>query len=239
MPAASLNEDILPGPSGGLVRPGRMPAMDDRPWRTSGGSRKYDRASSRDKMAPKPLPTEPPFTAYVGGLAFTWNEEDVRGLFMESDLAIASCRLPKDRETGQSKGFCYVEFETILDLENAIKFNGKRLDSGKILRVDVAESSKNFFAPICFTVLISTGKFDSPRSRTDDTRDYSQWRRDKPLAPQRAESQRSIPDRGGRVPAWGKGSDLSKRSYEPKAEPMKQERFPVPEGRKFLHSFGF
>lgn len=54
-------------------------------------------------------------------------------------------RLVKDKETDQFKGFCYVEFETIQELEEAVALDGRIvLDSNpNPLRIDIAEQKKN------------------------------------------------------------------------------------------------
>lgn len=58
---------------------------------------------------------------------------------------VKGVRLVKDRETDQFKGFCYVEFETLKDLEEAIALDGRIQldDASSPLRIDVAEQKKD------------------------------------------------------------------------------------------------
>lgn len=44
-----------------------------------------------------------------------------------------------DKETDRFKGFCYVEFETVRDLEDAISLNGVVDVDGNVIKIDVAE----------------------------------------------------------------------------------------------------
>ncbi len=61
---------------------------------------------------------------YVGNVAYTATEESLEELFGEAGN-IVSVNLIKDRETGRSKGFAFVEFESQDDANNAIEmFNG-------------------------------------------------------------------------------------------------------------------
>ena len=41
------------------------------------------------------------------------------------------------------KGFCYVEFEDLSDLKEAINLNGRVNVEGNLIKVDVAEGKKN------------------------------------------------------------------------------------------------
>lgn len=54
-------------------------------------------------------------------------------------------RLVKDRETDIFKGFCYVEFETLDNLERALECDGRiKLDDlSAPLRIDIADPKKN------------------------------------------------------------------------------------------------
>lgn len=89
------------------------------------------------------MPTEPPYLAYVGNLPQGLVQGDVIKIF--ENMTVKNVRLVKDRETDQFKGFCYVEFETLDDLQQAMSMDGRiQLDSAKDpLRIDIAEQKKN------------------------------------------------------------------------------------------------
>jgi RNA recognition motif-containing protein len=57
---------------------------------------------------------------YVGNLSFSTDETTLRDLFAQAG-AIKSVALIKDRDTGRSKGFGFVEMETGADALKAIK----------------------------------------------------------------------------------------------------------------------
>jgi len=61
---------------------------------------------------------------YVGNLSYTTTEDDLRTLFAQAGT-VASVALIKDRETGRSKGFGFVEMSTQVEAQKAISmFNG-------------------------------------------------------------------------------------------------------------------
>lgn len=48
-----------------------------------------------------------------------------------------------DRETDQFKGFCYVEFATLEDLEEALKKNELIKVEQNLIRIDIADVKRN------------------------------------------------------------------------------------------------
>lgn len=74
---------------------------------------------------------------YVGNLSYNTTEDGLRELFAQAGTVVA-VDLIKDRETGSSKGFAFVQMSNQAEAENAIRmFNGYSLDS-RDLKVNVA-----------------------------------------------------------------------------------------------------
>jgi RNA recognition motif-containing protein len=74
---------------------------------------------------------------YVGNLSYETTEEDLRELFTGAGV-VTSVALIKDRDTGRSKGFAFVEMSSQSEAEEAIKlFNGKTLGNREI-KVNIA-----------------------------------------------------------------------------------------------------
>jgi RNA recognition motif-containing protein len=74
---------------------------------------------------------------FVGNLAYTTTEDDLKALFAQAG-GVKSVAVIKDRETGRSKGFAFVEFETQADAEKAISmFDGKEFQ-GRAIKVNLA-----------------------------------------------------------------------------------------------------
>lgn len=69
---------------------------------------------------------------YVGNLAYSTSEAQIR-TFLSAYGNITNVKLITDRDTGQSKGFAFVEFATQAEAEDAAKkANGQTLDSRSI-----------------------------------------------------------------------------------------------------------
>ncbi|MGP8049566.1 MAG: RNA recognition motif domain-containing protein [Desulfobaccales bacterium] len=75
---------------------------------------------------------------YVGNLSHDTTETALQTLFSEAG-EVASTKIITDRQTGQPRGFGFVEMETKLEGEKAISmFNGRDLD-GRPLTVNEAK----------------------------------------------------------------------------------------------------
>jgi len=75
---------------------------------------------------------------YVGNLSYTTTEDDLRTLFAQAG-PVASVTLIKDRDTGASKGFAFVEMNTQVEAEKAITLlNGHNLGDRE-LKVNLAK----------------------------------------------------------------------------------------------------
>ncbi|KIL67443.1 hypothetical protein M378DRAFT_73487, partial [Amanita muscaria Koide BX008] len=134
------------------------------------------RASIVDRPGPPredlPLPTQPPYTAFIGNLAFDLTEVDLETFF--SAFNPKSIKIIRDKEE-KPKGFGYVEFEHIDGLKDALTKSGSIL-SGRTIRVSVAEPPKER----AHLVNDDDSKFEGP------------WRREGPLPdlPEREHSRR-------------------------------------------------
>jgi len=69
---------------------------------------------------------------YVGNLSYDTSEEDLRTLFSGAGI-VTSVALIKDRDTGRSKGFAFIEMSSQSEAEQAIKtLNGTNLNHREI-----------------------------------------------------------------------------------------------------------
>ncbi len=74
---------------------------------------------------------------YVGNLAYTTMEEDIRSLFDQAGTVL-SCEVVLDKFTKKSRGFAFVEMSSPEEAELAVeKFNDHELDGRKLV-VNVA-----------------------------------------------------------------------------------------------------
>lgn len=79
---------------------------------------------------------------YVGNLAFQTTSQDLQELFGQAGT-VESAQIIEDRDTGQSKGFAFVEMSTEAEAAAAIdQFNGKEV-GGRMLKVNEARPREN------------------------------------------------------------------------------------------------
>jgi len=80
---------------------------------------------------------------YVGNLSYKITDDDLKSNFSEAG-EVLSASIIKDKFSGQSKGFGFVEMKTEEGAAEAIKkFNGGTLD-GKTITVNEARPKKEF-----------------------------------------------------------------------------------------------
>jgi RNA recognition motif-containing protein len=74
---------------------------------------------------------------YVGNLSYDTTEDELKNLFAQAGT-VASVALIKDRDTGQSKGFAFIEMSNQAEAEKAIQmFNGQTVGN-RALKVNLA-----------------------------------------------------------------------------------------------------
>jgi cold-inducible RNA-binding protein len=74
---------------------------------------------------------------YVGNLPYSTTEDELRNLFGQAGT-VSSVAVIKDRDTGQSKGFAFVEMSSQVEAEKAISmFNGHSMGQRE-LKVSLA-----------------------------------------------------------------------------------------------------
>jgi RNA recognition motif-containing protein len=74
---------------------------------------------------------------YVGNLSYNATEDELRGLFAQAG-AVKSVTMIKDRETGRSKGFAFVEMGSQEEMQKAISMFSNFKFLGRPLTVNVA-----------------------------------------------------------------------------------------------------
>ena len=80
---------------------------------------------------------------YVGNLPFQVEETAIRELFEADGRRVASIQIISDRDTGRSRGFGFVEFETPEDAEKAIEaVNGKELNGRALVVSEAREQTR-------------------------------------------------------------------------------------------------
>jgi cold-inducible RNA-binding protein len=79
---------------------------------------------------------------YVGNLSFQTTSQDLQELFGQAGT-VESAQIIEDRDTGQSKGFAFVEMSSDAEAASAIdQFNGKEV-AGRMLKVNEARPREN------------------------------------------------------------------------------------------------
>jgi RNA recognition motif-containing protein len=79
---------------------------------------------------------------YVGGLAYSVTAEELEALFAQQGQVVSAVII-KDRDSGQSKGFGFVEMAEIKDGQNAIKELNEKEVSGRKIMVNEARPQED------------------------------------------------------------------------------------------------
>lgn len=80
-------------------------------------------------------------TIYVGNINYTLTEEDVKRIF-EVLGKVDAIKIIRDKKTGRSKGFCFLEMENKKEGMEAIKTLDGKTVAGRNLRVLRAHTNK-------------------------------------------------------------------------------------------------
>ena len=75
---------------------------------------------------------------YVGNLPYLTTDDDLRTLFAQAGT-VTSVAVIKDRDTGTSKGFGFVEMTTQTEAQNAIKLLDNYQLGERALKVNMAK----------------------------------------------------------------------------------------------------
>ena len=78
---------------------------------------------------------------FVGGLAWTTNDESLKTVFSEYG-EVTEAKVISDRDTGRSRGFGFVTFSDTAAAKAALALNGTELD-GRTIRVDIASEKRS------------------------------------------------------------------------------------------------
>ena len=78
---------------------------------------------------------------YIGQLPYNVNEDEIKEIFVEYG-EIASVNLVKDRFSGQSKGFGFIDMPNNSEADKAIKALNKTMLKGREIKVNQSEQRK-------------------------------------------------------------------------------------------------
>lgn len=79
-------------------------------------------------------------TVFIGNLPFSTTEDDLRRIF-ESFGTIVKIHIPTNRETGQPRGFAFLEFSSEESANNALAADGQDVN-GRNMKVSIALGKK-------------------------------------------------------------------------------------------------
>ncbi|MGQ9695529.1 MAG: RNA recognition motif domain-containing protein [Thermodesulfobacteriota bacterium] len=80
---------------------------------------------------------------YVGNVPFQATETDLRTHFSQAG-DVVSVTIPKDQQSGQSRGFAFIEMSTRHEAQKAVSMLNKRNFMEKVLLVKEARIRRSF-----------------------------------------------------------------------------------------------
>lgn len=75
---------------------------------------------------------------YVGNLSYNSTEDDLEALFKQAGTVV-SCQLMLDKFTSRSRGFAFVEMESVDEANSAVEMFNEQDFEGRSLRVNIAK----------------------------------------------------------------------------------------------------
>jgi cold-inducible RNA-binding protein len=79
-------------------------------------------------------------TVFIGNLPFSTQKSELQEVF-EKFGSITEIHIPVDRQTGKSRGFAFVTFETEEASQEALNMNGQEMN-GRTIKVHMAHGKK-------------------------------------------------------------------------------------------------
>ena len=79
-------------------------------------------------------------TVFIGNLPFSTQKSELQEVF-EKFGSITEIHIPVDRQTGKSRGFAFVTFETEEASQEALNMNGQEMN-GRTIKVHLAHGKK-------------------------------------------------------------------------------------------------
>jgi len=119
----------------------------------------YNSSSRRTPQYNNNTSANQPLSIYVGNLSFNTIEEDLEAFFNEKCGNVKRVRIIYDNNTGQSRGFGFVYFNTVDAFNTALELPECRLD-GRDLRIAPAET-KNSSSSSTITTTTTNARADT------------------------------------------------------------------------------
>ena len=101
------------------------------------------KADDSEEAFKTPKKAKEAVSLFIGGLSYNTSEEGLQQFFADNEINIASCRIITDRDSGNSRGFGYADFDSQVEADKCYKIEDTTLD-GRQLRFDASTESSVF-----------------------------------------------------------------------------------------------